>query len=166
MDIGDLLRRKRASVLGRWSKTIREDYPAETGRFLREREDRFANPVGHVIARTTEVLYDALIEPTSRDVLCEQMDALVRIRAVQELSPVQAVGFVFSLKAALRQELADEIRTNDGAADLLALESRIDEWALLAFDLYVKCREKLHDLRVDEVKRQTQTVLRRANRDR
>ena len=103
MDIGDLLRQKRSSVLGRWSEMIREAYPAETGRFLQEREDRFANPVGHTIARTTEVLYDALVERTSPDALSEHMDAMIRIRAVQDFSPAQAVGFVFGLKEAIRQ---------------------------------------------------------------
>lgn len=164
--MGDLLRQKKATVLGRWSRMVCEAYPAETGAFLQARGDRFANPVGHTIARTTEAVYDALADGTDLADLSEPLEALVRIRAVQDFSPAQAVGFVFDLKQVIRQELDDEIQANGIVAQLLPLESRIDEVALLAFDLYAQCRQQLYDLRIAEVKRQTQMLSRGARRDR
>ena len=165
MDIGELLRQKKSSVLERWRGMIRDAYPEATGKFLRECGDRFDNPVGYIIVRSTETLYDALLEPVDADALASDIDALVRIRAVQDFSPASAVGFVFSLKEAIRQELADRLQAEGAAVQLLSFDSRIDDWALLAFDVYVKCREQIYSLRVDEIKRLTQSALDRANRE-
>ena len=42
------------------------------------------------------------------------------------------------------------------------MESRIDDLALLAFDIYMKCREKLYDIRANEAKNQVSRLLQRA----
>lgn len=166
MDIEGILVQKRSSVLERWFKMIARAYPAETARFLEQGGDRFANPVGHTIVRTTEAVYDALIQRKGADAVSEQLDSMVRIRAVQEVSPAQAVAFVFFLKTAIREEFDDKIRRGTVADQLVELESRIDDMALLAFDLYVKCREEIYKLRHDEVKRQTAVFSKMAARGR
>lgn len=166
MDIEDLLRQRRPSVLRRWAKMIVETYPAETARFLQDSGNRFANPVAHTISSTTEALYDGLCQRKSLDVVCEQLDPLIRIRAIQDFSPSEAVGFLFFLKKAIRHELKDEVEQYQMAAQLLSFESRIDELALLAFDLYMKCREQLYELRAAEVKRQARSLLKRAEQNR
>ena len=43
------------------------------------------------------------------------------------------------------------------------LDNRIDEIALLAFDVYSACRQKISDIRVNEVKNQVGKLLERAN---
>jgi len=42
------------------------------------------------------------------------------------------------------------------------MHGRIDELALLAFDLYTKCREQMHEARVNEAKRRVFALERRA----
>jgi hypothetical protein len=37
--------------------------------------------------------------------------------------------------------------------ELSALETRIDRLALLAFDCYMKCREKIYEIRLGELRR-------------
>jgi len=38
-------------------------------------------------------------------------------------------------------------------ADLSILEARIDEMALLAFDVFMRCREQLYEIKVNEARR-------------
>jgi len=45
---------------------------------------------------------------------------------------------------------------------LLALESKIDSLALLSLDIYAKCREKLYEMRIKEVKNVQKRLLERA----
>jgi hypothetical protein len=71
------------------------------------------------------------------------LDALIRIRAVQDLTASQAVGFVFLLKPILRELAPVDDSLND----------RIDRLALMAFDKYMQCREQLADIRVNEGQR-------------
>ena len=86
------------------------------------------------------------------------LDEIIRIRVLQNFAPSQALAFIFLLKNVIRHELAEEIRKENLAAELLDLESRIDGLALLGFDVYTKRREKLYEIKADEVKRQDQRV--------
>ncbi len=152
MKLESLLTQKKAAVLERWRDLIVQNYPADAYGFLKREKDRFNNPIGYTIARGTEDIYDALIEGSASNVLSSTVDSIIKIRAVQDFSASQAVAFVFLLKTAIREQLATEIRENGLSRQLLAFESKIDELALLTFDSYMRCREKIHDIRVNEVK--------------
>lgn len=152
MNLESLLTQKKAAVLERWRDLIVQTYPADASEFLKREKDRFNNPVGYAIARGTEGIYDALIEGSASNVLSSTVDSIIKIRAVQDFSPSRAVAFVFLLKKAIREQLVAEMRENGFSEQLLTFESKIDELALLTFDSYMRCREKIHDIRVDEVK--------------
>ena len=73
------------------------------------------------------------------------------MRAVQDFTPSQAIVFVYLLKDILRQEAAPEAKSEEVREGLAALEARLDRLALMAFDVYMECRERLHRIRVNEV---------------
>lgn len=164
MRIEDLVQQKGPEILARWRRMIAETYPPQTAAFLLAPNDRFRNPVGYVVFRQSAALLDALLRRENSECLSGLVDPLVRIRAVQEVTPAQAVGFAFRLKEAVRQELASDIRDSTMAASLLEFESRIDALALVAFDRYMQCREQIYKLRADEVKRQSRRALERTAR--
>ncbi len=88
-------------------------------------------------------------------VFLQSLDRIVRVRAVQEFTPSEALGFVFLLKKAVRQTLAQDLHSQDLSEELLTWESRIDKLALLSFDLYLQCRETIFEIRHNEVKNST-----------
>ncbi len=90
------------------------------------------------------------------------LDNIIRIRAVQDISASQAVTFMFLLKEVIREELAQEIEENRIGQELLALESGIDELTLLSFDIFMLCREKIYDLKANEINNRTIRLLKRA----
>jgi hypothetical protein len=47
--------------------------------------------------------------------------------------------------------------------DLWELERKIDAMGLMSLDIYTKCREKLYELRVKEVKNRVGRLIERAN---
>jgi len=156
------LAEKKSAILGRWLTTIFESYPPETAIFLRKEKDRFDNPVGYRIAEGLEGLYHALIQDFDRERVLHFLDEIIRIRALQNFSPSQALAFIFILKNVIREELADEIRKENLAGEVLEVESRIDGLALLGFDVYIKRREKVTELKVDEMKRSISGLMRKA----
>ncbi|WP_309446485.1 RsbRD N-terminal domain-containing protein [Desulfosporosinus nitroreducens] len=91
------------------------------------------------------------------------MDDIIRVRAIQDFTPAQALNFVFFLKRVIREELEKEIKQNKLYDELLEFESEIDELALYTFNIYVKCREQLYQLKTDELKRMTFSLLKKAN---
>ncbi len=159
----DILKSKRSEILKSWSQYIRDTYPPETSRFLHSQPNEFANPVGAAIGRVTDQLFDFLVE---KDLPWEKaahvLDDVVRLRAVQEFSPSHAVGFIFLLKRAVRNAVLGELQAKELWPDLLAFESKVDNLALTAFDLYMKCREKIYELRATEIRNRTSRILERA----
>ena len=152
MTLADLLSRKKTPILERCFNLVVETYPADTSRFLKREKDRFINPVGSTISQEMEAVYDELLQEMNSDKLADSLDNIIKIRSVQDFSPSQAIAFVFLLKQAIREELEDEIQQKGILDELLAFESKIDKLALLAFDIYVQCREKIHEIRLNEVK--------------
>ena len=128
-------------------------FPAESARFLSGRQDPFANPVGHAVRSGAETLFDALIGGASSDAADRVLADLAAILAVQEFAPSVGVAFPFALKRIVR-ELADA--SGDGKARGAALrefEAAADALALKAFDRYVEARERLMQVRINEIKR-------------
>jgi len=145
--------------LERLFQLVLETYPADTSGFLKQEKDRFTNPVGYTISQEIEALYDGLLQEMNSDKLAACLDNIIRIRAVQDFSPSQTIALIFLLKKAIREELASEITENRVFEELLKFESRIDKLVLLAFDIYMKCREKVFEIRVNEAKAERERVL-------
>ena len=162
MKLKKLLAQKKAPIVGRWLDLILETYPADAQRFLKKQKDRFANPVGTTISKEIENLYDELIEGLEPERVSPLLDRIIRIRAIQDFPPSLALAFVFLLKKAIKEEIQEEILEDSLSEDLSIIESRIDDLALLAFDIYMNCREKLYDLKAFEAKNQMSRLLQKA----
>jgi RsbT co-antagonist protein rsbRD N-terminal domain len=137
--------RKRA-VAQQWLNLTLCTYPSQSMKFLLHETDCFRNPVGQTHKDAIPLLVDELFGDMSSDKVRQALEGIVRIRAVQNLSAKEAVGFVFLLKEILQQELSDNgpIR--------LELDRRVDEMALAAFDLYSQCREQISAIQVSEAR--------------
>ncbi len=162
MNLNKSLLQKKTIILDRWLDLIVETYPADTRRFLKKQKDRFANPVGTTISREIENLYEELLQGIDPDRVSPILDRIIRIRAIQDFSPSHAVAFIFLLRRVIREELKNEIRENRLFDELLVIESGIDDLALLAFDIYMKCREKIYEIRANESKNHVSMLLQRA----
>ncbi len=163
MDIKDFLAQKREVVLKRWLELILDTYPADAANFLRLEKDRFKNPVGHVLTQGTGILYDALLDEKDPDDIKKALDDIIRVLAVQDLMPSQAIAFVFQLKQAIREEAGQAICGQDLFDALSHYEVKIDTIALCAFDVYARCREEVHSVRSSEIKTERDMAIRLLN---
>ncbi len=163
MSLEKLLSDKRSTIIKKWRNLIIGSYPVDAQRFFKKEKNRFSNPVGQTIAEDVEILYDELTVGNNTDKISSSLDNIIRIRAVQNFKPSQAVGFVLQLKKLIQNELGADSRESGVQNALEALEERIDNAALLAFDIYSQCRQKLYEIRVNETKNQVGKLLERAN---
>ncbi|HLA00294.1 MAG TPA: RsbRD N-terminal domain-containing protein [Thermodesulfovibrionales bacterium] len=162
MKLKNLLKEKRSKILKRWTDLILDTYPAESALFFRDQKNRFSNPVGHTITQGAEDLFEEILQGIDSDRCSTFLDNIIRVRAIQDFIPSQAVSFIFILKKVLRDEFESEIHDNGLAEELLVIESRIDDLALLSFDIFMKCREKIYELKAMELNNQTYTLLKKA----
>ncbi len=163
-EIEKLLLDKRKEILTRWFERILATYPSDARNFYQSQEDAIANPVGSSISRGMEGVFDCLVKggDLESQEVSAFLDKIIRIRAVQEFTPEAALGFIFDLKSIIRDSLGKYAREEITVRDLLTCESRIDKLALLAFNIYMQCREKIYDLRAREFKNRTVRIVQRA----
>jgi len=129
-------------ILEQWIARTVQSYPSSAAAFLSGEKDPFRNPVGRTLRQSLTTLFRELQGGMDAAHIAPALDAIVRIRAVQDLSASQAVGFVFLLKPIVR-----EIAPESGQTPL---DERIDQLALLAFDKYMQCREQVKEIRARE----------------
>lgn len=158
----NLLEQRKTAILKKWFALAVETYPSDTAKFLKSQKDPFANPVGRTIYRGLEALMDELLKEIDYEKLVSSLDPIVRIRAVQDFSPSQAIGFIFFLKNVIREILHNEIVEKEMVNQLMLFESKIDEIVLIAFNLYVQCKEKVYELKANELKKRTLKAFERA----
>lgn len=162
MQIENLLDQRKTAIVKQWFDLVIQTYPADTSNFLKSRKDPFANPVGQTVLRGLEALFDTLLKGPDADTISSFLDPIIRIRAVQDFTASRAVSFIFSLKQVIRKNLAKELKDPAMDIDLLDIESTIDDLALIAFDIYMECREKIYALKANEEKDRTFAAFKRA----
>lgn len=154
--IKELLVQKKIAIVGKWIQSILSTYPSEASGFLHLQKDRFKNPVGHIISANAEKIFDEIAGGYNTERIKLLLDDIIKVRAVQDFSPSQAVGFIFSLKQVIYSELEYNIKNEKISEELMAIEHRIDQTALAAFDLYTEAREKIYQIKLREVKSKLQ----------
>jgi hypothetical protein len=165
-ELASILIAKKKDAIKRWNDLTLETYAPETARLWRNEKDRFANPVGYRFQTGMTGIIDQLLadDGTMEGAKYEPfLDEIVRVRAVQDFTPSQAVSFVYLLKKVMRELLWQDVVEKNLFEELMILESRVDVLGLLALDIYCKCREALYQTRITQVKSQYDRLLKRAN---
>jgi hypothetical protein len=162
MTFESILTERKAELSEKWAGLVLQTYPRETQKIWGRQKDRFDNPVGVTIIEATRELFPSILEWDDAEKISKSLDKLIRIRAVQDFSPSQAISFVFLLKKLLRDEFFKPMKKEGTLEDLLRFEAKIDNLAMMAFDIYSKSRELIYRMRVDEVKRAQHNLLKKA----
>jgi hypothetical protein len=157
-----VLSKNKAAIAKQWFHLAAQTYAVDTAKFLQSKTDPFANPVGSALMTGLDGILEHLIHATDPNTLHSHLDSIIRIRAVQDFSPSQATAFILSLKKVLRDYFAKELRDSRLAAEFIELESSIDQICLIAFDIYMQCREKVYQISANETRKRTFKAFERA----
>jgi hypothetical protein len=131
-----------AAILEQWLLRAVEVYGEKVAPLAATERDPFRNPVGHTLRTHLGVLLSELQGSMDPSAIDASMEQIIAVRAIQDLSVEQALGFVYALRPILRRELPDR--------DAAELDARIDRLSLAAFAQFLKCRERLAELRLHE----------------
>lgn len=143
--------KQKKQILAKWFEVWAGTYPSETARFLKANPDTFTNPVAGTARRSMDALLDAVMTDASPEAYTAILDPLIRIRAVQTMfTPSQATAFILDLKPIIRSSLSTKIDDPQDRRERQALENRIDRLLLIAFDIFISCREKIYHLKATE----------------
>lgn len=159
MKLDSLLSANKKQILDLWFDRLLASYAPDTAKFFKRHGNTFDNPVGTTLHEGLGNVLQGMIEGRDSSDLASALLPMIKIRAIHDLAPSEAMRFVFELKSVVR-----EIEERADASALGTLDAMVDEMALQAFDVYNACREQVFEIRMDEIKRSTAGLLRVMNR--
>ncbi|MDR1659234.1 MAG: RsbRD N-terminal domain-containing protein [Desulfovibrio sp.] len=167
MNLLECFRNYKEEMLRLWAEAVYAASPFDAKGLLRTVTDPFGNPGADMIREAAGALYGAVAgeETTVADVKAA-LERFVKLRAVQQGAPSQALGIFYLLKPIMRGLLLPHCTAPEDVNAYLAAESRLDSLALLAFDMYMAARETLAESRVEEIRSQHAQLTRWARENR
>lgn len=152
MKLIEFLEENRSRITEKWLRAVIDTYPVESGKFLFDNQNQFSNPLGYTISENLPEIFNELLESKEPERLYKPLEAIIKIRAVQEYSPSEAVGFLYLLKQIIRDEFYHLDNPNKPFRSLLEFESKIDQAVSMAFDIYSGLKEKIYEIKANEVR--------------
>lgn len=159
MTVQSLLIEKKDKLIKKWFDLIADTYPPQTSEFLKSKRNQFLNPVGSSLKDGLSNICEQLSTGMDEASLKKHLDEIIRIRAIQDFTPSEAISFVFMLRKAFDEVMPNALSNEDNQY----LNQMIEKIALMAFDIYMKCREDLFEVRVKEAEKRNFRLLQVAN---
>jgi rsbT co-antagonist protein RsbR len=162
VDIVAILNKNKFNILERWvqnqlsSEVLREDLISNEE--LRSQSEELIEELMHVLS--AEVLENVHTE--SLDPVIEVLSGISITRARQGFSPRETGQFVYGLKEALVQTLADKIQDDPVALykETLRVNRLMDSLAITSFETFIKGREEVILRQTDEIAEISTPVIR------
>ena len=150
MNLTEALKKKKKTILSTWVERTLDTYISSG--FFKRSTDKFANPVGANVREGLTSLYNLIIDGADPQKYTEPLDQVIRIRAVQDFTPAQAVAPILELKWVVKQVFSADKSYRELLPELDSFDCDVDRAALAAFDMYMECRDRLHRARIRELK--------------
>jgi hypothetical protein len=163
MDVCHIVKDRREHIAAEWTNALLRTYPEEGAKFFGSVMNQFTNPAGYVFRSNIKNLLDKLLDGVQEDQLSQDLDAVLRIRAVQGLTPSTALCFIPALKEILFREVCQVVAQDQADALLHDWYIRIDRLLLMGFDIYMGCREVLWQQKANQLYDRTHKLLEKAN---
>ncbi len=136
----DLLQQRKQLLLEDWFCRLLDQNGQETSCFLKQQQDRFANPVAHAFREAGQAIYRMLLDDTNMDL--GPIDYAVKIKAVQEQDALKAIAFITLMKDTVREKLGDVFSETEFAD----LNCRIDRIASAASEMFLVQKKRIGEL--------------------
>jgi len=108
-------------------------------------------PIDQLLRERIDALFEWLLasddsnDPADMAQARPHLREICKVKAVLAQTPSEALGFIGELKGIIRLVLQEK--------ELDDLDKRIDQLMLLAFDEYSDCRERLMEIKINEMRR-------------
>lgn len=154
------LKENQEKIVKKWVDFALSTYPTKAKHFFEKQQDPFLNPVGNILKNELTAIFREILLPKASSDLATHVDPIVRVRAVQDFSPSSAIMVFRKLKEIVEEvvDLRPYLRDEFGA--IQEFYNRVDDLCFLAFDIFMKCRETIWELKTKEFQAALKNVLR------
>ncbi len=142
-------------ILKDWLDTFLSIFPTDKNNFLKKNKDSFTNPIRGIASVSLKNILDEILNDFDEKKIQKELDAVLRIVAIQEMSPSLSLSFILPLKKIIKK--------HDKKSVLKDMETKIEKTLFMAFDVFVLIREQIYKLRAEHVRNRTLNILERKN---
>jgi hypothetical protein len=150
MNLLEILKKKEKKILDIWVERTLDTYISSD--FFKQSKDLFTNPVGANIRTGLTTIFQLILTEADEQDFAEPLDQVIRIRAVQDFTPAQAVAPILELKWVVKQVFSADEKGRTLLTELAPFDRDVDKVVLMAFDMYMNCRDRLYQARIRELK--------------
>ncbi|MCP3891525.1 MAG: hypothetical protein GY702_22065 [Desulfobulbaceae bacterium] len=150
MDLAEAFRNHREKIISKWVDYTLSTYKSSS--FFTKERDKFANPVGGNVRESLTKLFTLLSKGEDSKEYTQPLEQIMSIRSVQEFTPSQAVAPINAVKHITREVLAADKERKHLVGELYDFEFAVDLAVLSAFDIYMQYRERLYQVRINEIR--------------
>ncbi len=159
--IFDILKKDEQKLIAAWHNEFFAHHGLDSVGVSRTVTDQFLNPVGYVVKDATTILFKAIIgEDADQTLIKKNLEDLIKIQAIQQLSPAQALLPLRAIKELIYAHIQKELKSLEDFNTYKEIVDRVDTLMLMAFDIYAQDKETLYRIRVNEVKNAQSQILR------
>lgn len=156
----NLIVKEKTSILRRWIGLVFDTYPADTAMILKSGGDRFSNPVSYNVSYNLEMILEGLICGKDQETLFSYLEDIIKIRAVQDFTPVTATSFMSLLKQAVEVEIGSRYRSQQFAEEREELEKKVDSLSDACTGIYSDCKSRIERIKVNEQRKTANNISR------
>ncbi len=150
MVLEEAFRNSRQKVVNRWVDYTLSSY--ESSNFFKSEKDKFSNPIGANTREALDRLFVLLSTNADLKEFIPPLEQIMKIRSVQDFTPSQAVAPLHGVKHIIRDVFEKDKETKELTTKLYDFEFSVDLMVLAAFDLYMESRERLYQVRIEEIR--------------
>lgn len=156
MDLAEGFRNHKEKIVNKWVEYTLSTYGASS--FFTSQRDKFANPVGGNIREALNTLFLLLVSGAEKKAYLVPLEQILSIRSVQQFTPSQAIAPLNAVKHITREVFTADRERSHLVAELYDFEFAVDLVLLSAFDVYMQYRERLYQVRINEIRSGSQIL--------
>ena len=150
------LKKNKKKILNSWFCILMDVFPKDKSQFLRKNKDSFANPIGSISFKSLENIILELSENFNEKKIKKDLEAILKILAIQEFKPSVALSFVLPLKKIIKDTIKEK------NIDFSNIDLQIEKMLLIAFDIFIANRELIFKFKANHIKERTLNLLQKS----
>ncbi len=150
IDLAEGFRNHREKIVDLWVDYALSTYTSS--KFFKSEQDKFANPVGSNVREAFTQLFDLLSRGEDSKTYKKPLEQFISIRSVQQFTPSQALAPLNAVKHITRDVFKKDKERSHLAEELYDFEFNVDLAVLAGFDIFMGFRERLYQIRINEIR--------------
>jgi hypothetical protein len=151
---------KRTKIIDEWYDIMVSSlFNGETNYILHEK-DHFINPSGIILREALSDIFAFFFEKVNIDDISVSLEKFIKLLAVNKNGVENVLGTFFTLRDKIIENWRSLSFSNNVNEELSTIQSYFDKLILRVFTFYLTAREKIYEIRVNEIKRLTFSLLR------